>query len=39
MSGLGMQLHESIKIMQVRTGTAQDTLRVASLHTGSWQAM
>ncbi|MGC4746558.1 GNAT family N-acetyltransferase [Micromonospora sp. DT201] len=33
-----MQLHESIKIMEVRTGTAQDTLRVASLHTDSWQA-
>jgi GNAT superfamily N-acetyltransferase len=30
--------HESIKIMEVRTGTAQDTLRVASLHTDSWQA-
>lgn len=24
--------------MEVRTGTAQDTLRVASLHTDSWQA-
>jgi len=27
-----------IKIMDVRTGTAADALRVASLHTASWQA-